>query len=469
MDIRTFRTPGLGDTTYLFAHNGVGVVIDPQRDIDRFLDAAVREGLRVAYVLETHLHNDYVSGGRELAREAGAGLVLPAGSGAAYDHIPAFHLEDIEGVDGVRIRPIHTPGHTPEHVSYLILIDDQPVALFSGGSLLVGSAGRSDLLGTTRARQLSILQYGSLSRLAKLPDEVGLFPTHGEGSFCASTCAGRTTSTIGREKQENPVLAYPDAPSFADGQLAGLGPYPRYYAQMGPINTLGPTPIPRRSITELDPREVADRGQHVRVVDARPRSAYAAGHVPGAIGVELADDFGTWVGWVLPFNAPIILVLNVLNADQDADEAIVQLARIGFDDVRGVMRGMQGWVRSNLPTASFETVDARAFAEAVATGAASQVLDVRTPAEWESGHIPGSVHRFAPELAELAPAELPASDNVWVACASGFRASIAAGLLERHGHRPVVLLEGGIPEVLQHLPSAAPRREVGAPANAGRR
>ena len=180
MQIEAIRTPSLGDTTYVLTHEESAIVVDPQRDIHRFLGAA--SGLAITHVPETHVHNDYVSGGRDLARQAGADLVLPAGSGVGFAFVPAFHKEDLEGEAGLSIRPLHTPGHTPEHVSYLILIDGEPRAVFTGGSLLVGSAGRSDLLGGGFAQQLAILQFGSLQRLGLLPDEVGVYPTHGEGS-----------------------------------------------------------------------------------------------------------------------------------------------------------------------------------------------------------------------------------------------------------------------------------------------
>jgi glyoxylase-like metal-dependent hydrolase (beta-lactamase superfamily II) len=189
VEITPFRSVGLGDSTYLVAHDGVGILVDPQRDSDRFLESADASGVRIRYVLETHLHNDYISGGREAARRSGARLVLPAAAGAAFDHVPAFHLEDLEAEALLTIRPIHTPGHTPEHVSYLILLDRQPVALFSGGSLLAGAAGRTDLLGRARAEQLGVLQFGSLRRLAALPEELPLYPTHGAGSFCSATAA----------------------------------------------------------------------------------------------------------------------------------------------------------------------------------------------------------------------------------------------------------------------------------------
>ena len=455
MHISTLRTPGLGDTTYLLSHAGVAIVVDPQRDVERFLEAAHEAGAEIRFVLETHVHNDYVSGGRILAGEAGARLLLPAGAGVAFEHVPAFHLEDVPADAGLVIRPIHTPGHTPEHVSYLVLLEGRPVAVFSGGSLLVGSAGRSDLLGEPRARQLARLQYGSVHRLAQLPDGVGLFPTHGEGSFCAASGAGRTSSTIGEEKRSNPVLAHQDADAFADAQLANLQPYPRYYAHMAPINVLGPRPLPKVEIPELSSTEAAALDSQTWLVDARPRAAFAAGHIPGALGIELADDFATWVGWLLPFDAPVILVLE---PDQSVTEVRTQLARIGFERVLGVVRGVGAWRAEGRPLASFRTVDAGAFAKAVQHGQAAQVLDVRSPAEWQAGHLLGSVHHYLPDLAAAIPEEITADRDVWVACASGYRASIAAGLLERAGYRPVVLLGGGIGDVLAALSSSHTER-----------
>jgi glyoxylase-like metal-dependent hydrolase (beta-lactamase superfamily II)/rhodanese-related sulfurtransferase len=455
MEITPIRTPGLGDATYLLSHDGLGVIVDPQRDIERFQAAAAVAGARVRYVLETHLHNDYVSGGRALARETGAELVLPAAAVVAFDHTPAFHGEEF-GEGGLVIRPLHTPGHTPEHTSYLVLIDGQPVAVFSGGSLLVGAAGRSDLLGEERAYQLALAQYRSVRRLAALPESTGLYPTHGEGSFCTAGGAGRTVSTIGLEKQSNRVLHYPDGRAFAEGELTGLAPYPRYYAQMGPINLMGPTPLPDPSVPELSPAEMQALGDDVRIVDGRPRTAFAAGHIPGALGIELGAELGVWAGWVLPFNAPLVLVLD---EDQDAREAVTQLGRIGFDRVRGVLRGVSGWGDAGLPLATYETRNPDEFAQAVRRGEARPLLDVRAPSEWEAGHLPGSLHRYVPDLVTAGvPAEIAPGERVWVACASGFRATIAAGLLERLGYRPVVLSTGGVPDLLARLRPAAALR-----------
>lgn len=392
MDITTFRTDGLGDSTYLRVHDGVGVVVDPQRDVDRFGQVVSGSGIELCFVLETHIHNDYVSGGRELARRAGARLVLPAAAAVAFDHLPAFHKEDL-GAEGVTIRPLHTPGHTPEHMSYVILVDEEIRAVFSGGSLLVGSAGRSDLLGYARAEQLARLQYLSVRRLAELPEETVLYPTHGEGSFCTASGAGRHTSIIGMDKRTNPVLAYRSADAFATGQLSGLQPFPSYYAHMGSINLLGPEPLPPTDVRELDSSELPPDS---KLVDIRPRSQYAAGHIRGSIGLEFSDQVGVWAGWLLPFNSPVALVAR---RDQDVEKVIRQFGRIGFDHVLGVIFSVEGWVAGGGSLASYQTRTPAELASEVEESDI-QILDVRSPAEWESGHIEGSVYTYLTHAAQ---------------------------------------------------------------------
>ncbi|MDP4502286.1 rhodanese-like domain-containing protein [Nonomuraea turcica] len=431
MDVIPFRTPGLGDQTYLLTHEGKGVLVDPQRDIDRFLAAAADVELR--FVLETHLHNDYVSGAAQAALRTGAELVLPAAAAAAYRHTPAFHLEDIEG-GGLTIRPIHTPGHTPEHTSYLVLIDGEPVAVFSGGSLLVASAGRTDLLGPERAPTLARLQHLSLRRLAALPPSVGLYPTHGEGSFCTATGAGRLTSSIGAELTDNPLLAIDDAGEFADRLLADPLPIPAYYRRMGPANTLGGAPMPPVGVPEL---HAVPAGSHV--VDIRPRQVQARGMLPGSLGIELDDDFGAWAGWLLPYEEPITLVAE---PGQDVAEAVTQLARIGIDTVQGVVREL-----GEAATQTYELLELKAFAERLARPGA-QLLDVRMPSEWAAARVEGAVERFLPDLFTLGvPAELDPARPVLVACGSGRRSAIAAGHLARLGYRAAALTGAGVPDL----------------------
>ncbi len=448
MDVTSIRTPGLGDATYVVAHEGLGIVIDPQRDVARFERALADADVELRYVLETHMHNDYVSGGRGLAERHAAEIVLPAGSGAAFDFTPAFHTEDLEAGRGLRIRPLHTPGHTPEHVSYLVLVDGEPVAVFSGGSLLVGSSGRPDLLSAPQAEPLARLQYVSVNRLAALPDEVGLYPTHGEGSFCTASGAGRTVSTIGDEKRTNPVLAQPDIEAFVKHTLAELQPWPAYYAHMGPANVFAPTALDDADLTApaLATADVAARAGDVAVVDARPRERFAAGHVPGALGIELSEQFGVWAGWVLPFNAPVQLVLD---RDQDATEAIVQLGRIGFDAIEGILWDFAAWEPAGHAVERFRRVSIADVVAAFDAGEQPQLLDVRAPGEVEAEPLPGAIHGYVPDLVDGVPAELDAARPVWVVCGSGFRSAIAASLLARQGFEPVIVDGGGASEINQ--------------------
>ncbi|MET9336608.1 MBL fold metallo-hydrolase [Nonomuraea sp. NPDC003804] len=444
MEITSFRTPGLGDQTYLLSHEGRGVLVDPQRDIDRFLRAATERDVELRFVLETHLHNDYVSGAEQAALRTGAELVLPAAAAAAYRHTPAFHLEDIDGGTGLTIRPVHTPGHTPEHTSYLVLVDGEPVAVFSGGSLLVASAGRPDLLGPERARTLARMQHHSLHRLAALPPGVGLYPTHGEGSFCTATGAGRLTSTIGAERAGNPLLAIDEPERFADELLAHPMPIPAFYAHMGPANTFGVPPMPSVAVPDLG---VADIPAGSHVVDLRPRRAQALGMLPGSVGIELDEDFGSWAGWLLPHQEPITLVAE---PGQDVSEAVTQLARIGVDTVQGVVRDL-----GEAATQTYELLELDAFVERAAEPDA-QLLDVRMPGEREEQRLEGAAERFLPELFTLGvPGELDPARPVLVACVSGRRASIAAGRLAGEGYRPIALTGAGVREVAAALETRA--------------
>jgi glyoxylase-like metal-dependent hydrolase (beta-lactamase superfamily II)/rhodanese-related sulfurtransferase len=439
------RTPSLGDATYLLVHGSSAILVDPQRDVGRFLEAAGDVAADVSHVLETHVHNDYVSGGRPAAVRTGADLVLPAGSGVAFPFVPAFHGDDIEGPAGLTIRPLHTPGHTPEHVSYLVILEGEPQLVFTGGSMLVGSAGRSDLLGAEFAHQLAVLQHGSLQRLAQLPDAVGVFPTHGRGSFCTVSSAGHSTSTIGREKAENPMFSFPDSESFAAAQLSSLEPYPAYYQHMAPINRAGPAPLIDDPVPELKADQFADRMAGASVIDGRGRYAFAAGHVPGSLGIEHGDSFAPWAGWLLEFGAPVLLVLD---NGQDAQLAATELGRIGFDDVLGVMRGVEDWAASGRELASFEAVSASDVARRPG-GNALQLLDVRAPSEWHAGHLEGSTWTYVPELLAGLPAGLNRDQPVWLICESGLRSSIAAGLVERHGFQPIVVARGGVIDILR--------------------
>lgn len=446
MEVVSIRTPSLGDATYIAIHGSSAVIIDPQRDIGRFTNVLDDRNLTLTHVLETHMHNDYISGGRDLARSRDADLVLPAASGAGFAFVPAFHHEELDASGGLVIRPLHTPGHTPEHTSYLLLVDGEEHAVFTGGSLLVGSAGRPDLLGFQYADQLARLQFGSLQRLGELPDPTGVFPTHGEGSFCTASGAGRTTSTIGQEKAENPLYRIDDVDAFVENQLSALVPYPRYYAHMGPANKQNPTAVHIEHPQELSPIDVdSEIANGAVVLDGRDRNAFAAGHIRGSLGIELNDSFAPWAGWLLDYNVPLVLVLD---DDQHAATAATELARIGYVDVRGVLRGTDSWVESGRPLVGYENASHHDLIAAMRADNPPQVLDVRDPLERAAGHIPGSHHRYLADLHEGLPKGIDPSAPVWIICASGSRATIAAGLVEQHGAIPIVVASGGVAEVL---------------------
>ena len=306
VEVVAVDTPALGDRSYL-AHDGqVAVVVDPQRDIDRVLDLAAARGVRITHVFETHLHNDYVTGGLALARATGAAYHVNAADQVAFDRVPASDGDLIEVSPVLRVRVMATPGHTFTHLSYVLEARGHAHAVFTGGSLLYGSTGRPDLLGQAHADELARAQFASAHRLAaELPEDADVYPTHGFGSFCSATQAEGTSSTIGREKRINPALVL-DEQRYVDELLAGLDAYPAYYAHMGPANAAGPSdadlsPPGRAEAAEI--RRRIEAGEWV--VDLRARRAFAAGHVAGTLSFDLDGSVATYLGWLIPWGTPL--------------------------------------------------------------------------------------------------------------------------------------------------------------------
>ncbi|HEU5003263.1 MAG TPA: MBL fold metallo-hydrolase [Actinomycetota bacterium] len=442
MDVVTIETPALGDRSYLVHDGEAALVIDPQRDIDRMMEAAEAAGVRYTHVAETHIHNDYVSGGLDLARRTGAAYVIPDGNDVAFEH-RAVHNGDVIRVGRLQVRVMATPGHTRHHAAYLVSEPGQPAALFSGGSLLYGTVGRTDLLGPEATQELTRAQYRSVRRLAaELEDDVAVWPTHGFGSFCSSApSSGAATATMGRERATNMALTIPDEETFVARLLDGLTAYPRYYTHMAPMNQAGPAPFALQAPEPLDGeglrRRIREGGW---VVDLAERRLFSGGHVPGTISVELGDSFATYLGWVVPWGRPITLVGDSMSQVNKAQRA---LARIGIDDLDGAATGPRlalaaGTSLAHYPAADFPEL-ARASQTVSRTGVpAPMVLDVRRDDERARGWIEGSLHVPLQDLPDSI-AGLPA-DTLWVHCASGFRASIAASILDRAGH-PVVLVD----------------------------
>ena len=450
MDIEPFATPGLGDASYLVASDGEAALVDPQRDAWRFLAVAAARGLRVTRVLETHVHNDYLSGALETRAATGAEIVAPARGRYSFRFRAADEGTAVE-VGALRITAMATPGHTPEHLAWAVREAGSPdsappVGVFTGGSLLVGTAGRTDLLGEARTGALTALQQASLRRLAALPPEVRILPTHGAGSFCsAGPAAPSRSTTIGAELAGNPILAMVESAGFRDALLGGLGRYPTYYARMAPRNRAGPTVLGGLPATpSLDPAGLARAiTSGVRVVDARPRLEFAASHVPGSLNIELDDSFAAYVGWLLPFDAPIALLLPRPEEAARA-EAVTQLLRIGFEHVVGYQAGgIDAWRSAGAEVATYPTTTMAAIYTEAAAGRMPPLLDVRQPIEWrDDGVIEGARTIFVADLPGRL-GELPRDRRLTVACKTGGRAAIAASLLDAAGFDVRLVATGG--------------------------
>ena len=430
-EVVTIETTGLGDRSYL-AHDGTAaIVIDPQRDIDRVRAAADAAEVTITHVLETHIHNDYVTGGLALAEATGARYVVAASEDVDFDRTAVGDGDQIDA-GSLGIRVMATPGHTPGHLSYVLSDGTEgPVAVFTGGSMLFGAVGRTDLISPADTEPLTRAQYRSVRLLAtELPDQVAVYPTHGFGSFCSATPTTGGASTIGAQRLANLALTS-DEDAFVKDLVAGLTAYPRYYKHMGPANRRGPAApdltVPRRA-HPAELRRRIDNGEWV--VDLRQRRAFAASHIRGTISVELGDPFATYLGWTMPWGQPLTLIGD--HQDQVA-EACRQLARIGIDRLAAAAAGPHRELADG-QTGHYEVRDFPALAAGwpVAGGV---VLDVRRPDEWHAGHLPGAVHIPFWEL-ERRAAEVPPGE-VWVHCASGFRASIGASLLDRAGRQVV--------------------------------
>jgi hydroxyacylglutathione hydrolase len=448
--IRQYAIEGLGHLSALVADEsrGVAVVVDPRRDVDLYLDEVRRLDLRISHVLETHLHNDYVSGGRELAALTGATHVIGAGAALRYEH-QAVHHGDGLNVGSLRFAVIDTPGHTPEHVAYAVSDTaraDEPVVMFTGGSLLVGSVGRTDLLGTEHAIPYARQMFDSLhDRILAHPDFVTVYPTHGAGSLCSTGISSTPWSTIGFERRHNPMLQPTDVDEFAHRLLDGQPGFPRYFTRMRPTNQAGPAllggRVPDARPMPIDEVEAAVAGG-AQVVDLRRPAEFAAEHVPGSVSIPAGSSFGTWLGWVVDHDRPLVLVLPDA---ADWDDAIRQALRIGHDAVAGHLRGgFRTWVEAGREVESSGRLTVQELADRMGDEAEPLVIDVRQPGEFEAGHVEGALHIAAGDL-EARLAELPRNRPIATMCASGYRASVAASLLRKAGFDDVSWVADGLP------------------------
>jgi glyoxylase-like metal-dependent hydrolase (beta-lactamase superfamily II)/rhodanese-related sulfurtransferase len=427
---------GLGNSCYLVdLGEGRALAVDPSRDLRALRAAAQRHRLRIGYVAETHLHADFLSGACQLAATDGAQIVADDG-GREFAHTA---LADAEVLDlgGLTLRALATPGHTFEHLSYLLLDGSSPIGLFTGGSLLVGAAARTDLAGPAHVEELTRAQFHSLRRLATLPSDTAVYPTHGAGSFCSAPPGAERTTTIGQELATNPLLAIADESEFTRALLDGLGTYPPYFLRLGELNRRGPAVLGRPP--DLEPLGVAAvnalRNSDAEIVDVRLPEAFAAGHIPRSLSIPLRPAFATWLGWLADAERPLVFVRD---EDQDPDEVIWQCLKIGYERIAGELDGgIAAWQAAGLPLTGNDMVRAAAVD-------LDALVDIRQSGEFAAGHIPGALHQELGSVADAATSLPPGP--LAVMCGHGERAASAASVLERAGRPGVAIVLGGPPD-----------------------
>lgn len=438
--VHTIVDEGLGNSCHLHdLGDGSALVVDPPRDLRAVLARAHQEKLRIRVAADTHLHADFLSGAVQLAHDQDATVLAPAAGHRAFAHRGLHDGEEFD-LGGLRLTAWVTTGHTDEHMAYVLSDGGRPIGVFTGGSLIVGSAARPDLLGPDRTEELARAQFASLRRLAGLPPSTAVWPTHGAGSFCAAPPGAERTSTIERELATNPLLALTDEDAFVEALLGSLGSFPGYFRTLGERNRRGPTVVDTTAARALAglPASVVARlcATGAVLVDVRPVEAYAHGHVPGSVSIALRDQFASWLGWVVPDNAPIVIVRDT---DQDIADVVWKALNIGVERITGELDGgVDAWSAAghgltDTPLLRAEKLDTTTH----------RVLDVRQDVEYVSGHVPSARHV---ELGSLA--ETPDDDRapVVVMCGHGERAATGASLLERAGRPPAGIVLGGPPD-----------------------
>ncbi|HIG56542.1 MAG TPA: MBL fold metallo-hydrolase [Candidatus Handelsmanbacteria bacterium] len=451
-----FEAEGLAHFSYAVGCPAAGeiAIVDPKRDIDTYLDFAQANDVQITHILETHIHADYASGARKLAESTGATLWA-----SGYDHDEMFemaftHKDLFEGnvieLGAVRIEPLHTPGHTPEHLSFLVYDCTRsplvPMLMLSGDFLFVGSLGRPDLLGAEAKRALAVKLYHSAQvKIEHLPDGLEIHPAHGAGSLCGSGMSGRPVSTLGYERIANPYLNKQlSEEQFVEQILATVPPFPEYYKRMKKINSRGPKLLDDLPGSKrLSPEEAWGHVQEGHaVIDLRDPLTFSAGHIPGALAIGAGASVSTWASWVMPYDTPILLVVS---DEESAESAVRSLIRVGLDDIRGYLcGGMETWLEAGYPVRSLKMVSPVDLNHSLQNNGTVNVLDVRNVEEWHSGHISDSIHIMAGQLLDNL-GHLPKEvGQLAVVCSSGYRSMVASSLLARAGFENLVNVAGGI-------------------------
>jgi hydroxyacylglutathione hydrolase len=439
-----FFDEGLAQASFLVGcdRTNQAVVIDPRRDASVHEAAARQRGATIAAAIETHVHADFVSGARELA-EKGARVYSGPGADLQYEHHAVRDGETLQ-VGDLTLTFLHTPGHTPEHISVLAEAPREPTRLFTGDLLFVGGVGRPDLLGDAQTRRLANDLFDSLQRIMGLDDAIEVHPGHGAGSLCGAGIGREPSSTIARERRLNAMLQFHDRDAFVAAVLADIPETPPYFARMKQVNKAGPPPIKDdrvRRLPSIRPAAAAAlAADGALVLDLRSAEAFAEGHPYGALNIAFGPKVGYWAGWVVPPDVPLLLLAD---EPSQAQEAFVQLLRVGLDRVEGTIAGFDGWIGAGLPIAQIERMSVAQLRLAVERLEPLRIVDVRSPREWGAGHLDGAVNVPVGEL----PArmrELEGEGPIATICEGGYRSSLAASLLAHEGFPRLINVVGGM-------------------------
>ncbi len=448
MYFKQFYLGCLAHASYLVGSDGEAAVVDPQRDVDQYIEEAEANDLRIRYVIETHLHADFVSGHRELAARTGAEIVFGAEAGATFPHRAVREGDDIR-FGKVVLRILGTPGHTPEGISLLIIdteVSDRPQKVLTGDTLFVGDVGRPDLAGGRgyTPQMMAAMMYDSLQKLLRLDDETEIYPAHGAGSMCGRNMSKETFSTIGEQKKFNYALRPMAKDDFVRMMTTDLPEAPAYFAVDAEINrtgaaTLGELP----KAAALSPREVGElAAQGTVILDVRSAAEFGEGHIPGAINIGLGGQFAIWAGCLIPMTSAIVLAAE---SAEKVDEARMRLARVGIDSVTGYLSGgLPAWREAGLTVATVPQITVAELYDLIQQGNELQVLDVRRPPEYDGGHVPGATPAPLSHLKERIPGlHLDPLKPTAVICAGGYRSSAATSLLPQHGFKNLLNVTGG--------------------------
>ncbi|PYS23324.1 MAG: MBL fold metallo-hydrolase [Acidobacteria bacterium] len=448
MYFKQFYLGCLAHASYLIGSEGEAAVVDPQRDVDQYIEEANAQNLTIKYIIETHLHADFVSGHRELADKTGAEIVFGKEAGATFPHRAVKDGDELT-IGRAKLRIMETPGHTPESICVLITEDEAhaPQKVLTGDTLFIGDVGRPDLAGGRghTPQSMAAMMYDSLhKKLLKLPDEVEVYPAHGAGSMCGKNLSSETSSTIGQQRKFNYALQPMTKDEFVTMMTTDLPEAPAYFAKDAEINRDGAQPLENLSPpADLTPSQVASAAQQGAVIlDTRSAAEFGAGHVPGSLNIGLGGQFASWAGSLIPLNSPIVIVAE---STKRVSEAQVRMARVGLENVIGFLDGGVGaWAKAGFEVAAVPQISVGELKELIETRADLQVVDVRRQAEFQSGHAPRAITAPLAKLREILPSlKLDPSKPAAIICAGGYRSSAATSILQQHGFTDLLNVTGG--------------------------